>query len=117
MENVAFLTGEGQYGTANKRARLNALLFDLQRNPVLVPGRSKDALLRINISESDASDPAMLTSAVRIIVKSRSRVSWRCGPQPATKHPGMCPEKGKGKDEARPGELGTVQAAGRARVF
>ena len=67
--NVAFVTREGQYDTARKRARFNAHLFDPQRNPVLVPGRSSDGRLRINIPESDTSDPAKVASIVRGVVE------------------------------------------------
>ena len=91
--NVAFVTGEGQYDTANKRFRFNAIFFDLQRNPVLVPGRSRDDRLRINIPESDASDPAKVTSIVRRFVEGAFRLpvetaqGGAAGPSPAEPPP------------------------------
>jgi hypothetical protein len=38
-------------------------------------------------------------------------------PPPAAKHSGICLDKGKGKGEARPGEVSRVQAAGRTRLL
>ena len=93
IRDVAFVTGEGQYDAPKKRLRYDAHLFDLQRNPVLVPGRSRDGRLRINIPESDASDSAKVTSIVRGFVEGAFRApveaaqGGAAGPPPAEPPP------------------------------
>ena len=89
---VVAIRGCGVYDEAKKRFQFNAQLFDQDNAPVYVTGQ-KRARLTINVPESDASDPAKVTSIVRRFVEGAFRApveaaqGGAAGPSPAEPPP------------------------------
>jgi len=88
ISGVVAVRGCGVYDEAKKRFLFNAQLFEQDNAPVYVTGQ-KRARLTLHVPESDANDPAKVTSIVRRFVEGAFRApveasqGGAAGPSPA----------------------------------